>query len=637
MRLAAVALASLVAGHSSFAKEPPDLMSSDLAAAFGTAPIMWGMRLSPSGMKLSAIQMHPSGVTVARVVDTATGTNKAVLSGRKDEFEVSWCDWANEERLLCGLRGLARGEQGIYFAVTRLMAAAADGSETKLLVDRRLQDRFTQFQDRVLDWLPDDPQHVLIQEPTSDGSGVSRLDIYDGTLSVVERPRQNTYDWIADGHGLPRLHQSITATTQRWYVHDALDAPWKVLRETPLDEPDAFSPIGFGENPNELLYYDNSDGRRALFALDLANGRDRRLVYSHDSFDVQSVLALGKYRRLVGATYVAERAHVQFFDARVGGIHDTLQTTLPDKTLAIIDESWDQRFYLVFVGGATDPGTYYRYDSETRTLGRIVEAYPSLAGRTFAEMKSVRYTAEDGTEIPGYLTLPPNRSGTGPAVVLPHGGPSARDYWAYDFLTQFLSASGYAVLQSNYRGSDGYGGAWLGDGGFRGWRRALGDIAAGASYLASEGIAERERICVVGWSYGGYAALMSAVEHPELYRCAASIAGVSDPKALSAAMRQFVGGLSARRFIGAGEDVFEAGSPLARVGEIDMPVLLVHPRKDANVPFAQSETFARALERAGKEFEFVEYEEAEHDISPERYRIDLLARLAEFLDGQIGR
>jgi dipeptidyl aminopeptidase/acylaminoacyl peptidase len=635
MRLVATWLAAFVACPTSFAEEPTTLKTSELAIAFGTAPIMWGMRLSPSGMKLSAIQMHESGVTVARVVDTATGINKAVLSGRKDEFEVSWCDWANEERLLCGLRGLWRGQQGVFFAATRLMAVAADGSETRLLVDRRLDGGFTQFQDRVLDWLPDDPRHVLIQVPISDGSGVSRLDIYSGDLSVVERPKRTTYTWIADGHGLARLYETTTNFTQRWYSRDAVEAPWKLLRESPLSEPGAFAPIGFGENRDELLYFDNHEGRRALFALDLANGRDRKLVYSHEEFDVDTVLSLGKYQRLAAATYVAERTHVQFFDKRVAAIHEAIERTLPGRTVAILDESWDQRFYLVVVGSATDPGTYYRFDSESRTLGRIVDMYPSLAGITLAEVKPIRYEAEDGVEIPGYLTLPPNRGPAAPAVVLPHGGPSARDYWTYDFLAQFLAASGYAVLQSNYRGSDGYGSDWLGEGGFRGWRRALGDIAAGARYLVDEGIANPEHICVVGWSYGGYAALMSAIEHGDMYRCAVSIAGVSDPLTLSAAMRQYVGGLGSRTFIGAGDDVFKAGSPLARVDEVDLPVLLIHPREDANVPFAQTESFAQALRRANKEFEFVEYEQAEHDIAPERYRIDLLARLAEFLDTRL--
>src|SRR5690606_36164036 len=156
-------------------------------------------------------------------------------------------------------------------------------------------------------------------------------------------------------------------------------------------------------------------------------------------------------------------------------------------------------------------------------------------------------------------------------------------------------------------------------------------------YLVDEGIADPEHICIVGWSYGGYAALMSAVEHGELYRCVASIAGVTDPRGLSSAMRQFIGGLGARAFIGAGEEVFKVGSPLERVAEIEPPVLLVHPHKDANVPFSQSQTFASALRRAGKDFEFIEYEEAEHSIVPERYRIDLLTRLAAFLDEHTGR
>jgi dipeptidyl aminopeptidase/acylaminoacyl peptidase len=162
-------------------------------------------------------------------------------------------------------------------------------------------------------------------------------------------------------------------------------------------------------------------------------------------------------------------------------------------------------------------------------------------------------------------------------------------------------------------------------------------VTAGTKYLVDEGIADPERICTVGWSYGGYAALMSVVEHGDLYRCVVSIAGVTDPRSLSNASRQFVGGLGARTFIGVGEEVFVQGSPRERVAEIDVPVLLVHPREDANVPFAQSETFASALERAGKKVELVEYDEAEHDIEPERYRIDLLTRLGEFLDAHIGQ
>ena len=286
--------------------------------------------------------------------------------------------------------------------------------------------------------------------------------------------------------------------------------------------------------------------------------------------------------------------------------------------------------------GDRDPGTYYRFDAANNALQTISRVYPSLAERELAPMREVNYRAADGTPIPAYLTVPPNRAGAGPAVLLPHGGPAARDYWSYDFLAQFLAANGYAVLQSNYRGSAGYGRAWAGDGGFRGWRRAVDDIRDGARYLVEAGIAAPDEICIVGWSYGGYAALMSSIEDPAAYRCAVSIAGVTDPRALGRAMRNFVGGLEAQTFIGTDDDVTKAGSPLERAEELAVPVLLVHPRKDINVPFQQSADLFRALRRADKAVDFVEYEHAEHSIIPERYRKDLLTRLAAFLETHIG-
>src|SRR6185503_15933895 len=230
--------------------------------------------------------------------------------------------------------------------------------------------------------------------------------------------------------------------------------------------------------------------------------------------DVAGVYSLGRFERLVAVGYVDERPHLEFFDQGLAAIHSGLAAVFPGKNVSVTDESWDQRYYLVFVSSDEDPGQYYRLDTMTNRLGKVSPAYPLLADRKLATMTPIRYAADDGVEIPAYLTLPSNRSGPVPAVILPHGGPSARDYWSYDFLVQYLAASGYAVLQSNYRGSDGYGAEWQGEGGFRGWRRAIDDITAGTRYLVDEGIADPERICAVGWSYGGYAALLSFLENP---------------------------------------------------------------------------------------------------------------------------
>jgi dipeptidyl aminopeptidase/acylaminoacyl peptidase len=238
---------------------------------------------------------------------------------------------------------------------------------------------------------------------------------------------------------------------------------------------------------SELLFFDRHDGRRALFMVDLANDRERRLVFAHPSLDVAGVSALGKHERLVGAGYVEDRPHLHFFDPRIEEIHGLLLRQFPGQMISVADESWDQRFYLVFASTDREPGSHYRLDADGRQLLRIARAYPALAARELAPMQAIRYRAEDGVEIPIYLTLPPGSRPEGlSAVILPHGGPSARDYWSYDFLVQFLAANGYAVLQSNYRGSAGYGADWEGEGGFRQWRRAVADITAGARHLIRE-------------------------------------------------------------------------------------------------------------------------------------------------------
>lgn len=635
MRSAAV-FSAIVGGamcSASLAEDPQKLETSPVAQAFGAPPAMWRLGLSPDGTKIVFVQSVPEGPTIARVLDMSTKKATVVLAGKPREFDVSWCDWATNSRLLCGVRGIVELYGGHRLvAATRLIAVNADGSKIKVVLERKA-DEYTQFQDRIVDWLPDDPDNVLVQLPSPTGSGVARLNVETGELKTETRIREGVYSWISDGYGAPRLYEMVTSSLRRWFVRETPDASWQILRETELDDlEDEFSPVGFGESRSELLYYGSNEGRTALFALDLEHHRTR-LVYAHPTFDVDDVIALGKHHRLVAAAYSDDRPHLHFFDARIEKLQQTLDKYFAGKLVSVIDEDWSQRYYLVFVASDTDAGSYYRFDFEKLLLELIVHAYPALGDRKLAPMRAIRYPAADGVQVPAYLTLPVDRSaGPLPAVVLPHGGPSARDYWSYDFLVQYLVASGYAVLQSNYRGSDGYGREWLGKGGYRDWRRAISDITAGADYLVREGIADPRRLCVVGWSYGGYAALMSAIEEPTRYRCVASVAGVTDPGALSTNALRFVGGSRAFAFIGADDDeVRNAGSPNARADAIRVPIFLAHARQDLNVPFEQSANLTKTLRRAHKDVEFVEYEDAEHDISPERYRVDLLTRLGAFL------
>lgn len=604
--------------------EDGELKTSPLAVAFGSQPDFLSLRLSPEGDKLVFTQYHPDGFEFARVLDLKN--LKFTDNLLKDYYEqinhttetVS-CVWANNERLLC--------------MTYQMVGVNYDGKDIRML------------EGGVIDLLADDPNHVLISLYAKDfeqmifdrKTRVGVLDIYTGKVTY-QTGLQKGARWFSDGHGMPRLYHTISDDYRRWYARKPKGDKvfWEILHEIKGDNfKDQFTPVGFADNPDELLYLDMHEGRTALFSMDLAHDRTTHLVFAHDRVDVMGVKALGKYDRVVAAAYVDDKFRYYFFDKDIQRIYELITPLFPEYNVGIIDEDWNRRYYLVAVGSDTEPSAYYRYDSQNFKLQRIASISSELKDRKLAPMKEITYPALDKVSIPAFLTLPDGEKKTGlPAVILPHGGPSSRDIWGFDPLVQFLTANGYAVLQSNYRGSTGYGEAWFGDGAFRNWKTVASDVNDGAKYLIDEGIADPNKICVVGWSFGGYAAMMSAIGNPSLYQCIVSIAGVSDPRTLDLRMRRYEGGELYREFIGA-DVIGDQGSPLKRAGEIQSPVLLVHAQGDVNVPFNHGKLMYEALKKNNKSVEFIQYEQARHEIKPEKYRIDLFTRLAEFLDQHI--
>jgi len=622
-------------------------------------PALWNVRMSPDGTKVSFLQMHPDDLPILRVLDLTSGKANLALASTRDGFDLQWCDWANNERLLCSFYGVS-GVWGLSTAsgeylITRLVAINADGSEMKVLLQRQAEGHYSQFLDDVVDWLVDDPKHVLATLPNimpgsivdehrrsqsaMKGFSVRRVDIYTGDTGAPVEKHSGYGSWMSDGHGLARLYFHMTTYHASWKYRPSGKTKWRKLHKRKLsDLDDHYYPVGFGEDLDALLVVKPHDGRFALWSVDLKGKRSDEIVFSHPEVDVRRTLVLGKFNRTVAIEYLTDRPRLHFFDDSVGKISKMLTAYYSGKTVSVIDESWDLRYYIVHVESDRDPGVYYRFDVENKKLLRISHQYPQLESRSLSPMKPVRYTARDGIDIPGYLTLPQNvKEGALPAVIFPHGGPTSRDYWQFDWMVQFFAAKGYAVLQSNYRGSAGYGLDWTGKGGFRAWRTAINDLTDGAQYLVEQGVVDPARICVVGWSYGGYAALMSGVEEPARYRCLVSIAGVTDPETLIEDWKYFIEKFTMQKFISRSNEVVKRGSPLKRVSEIRAPVLLFHGDEDVNVRVHHSKKMASALRGARKSVEYIEYEDVEHSIRRNGYRVDMLDRIGSFLDAHIGQ
>jgi dipeptidyl aminopeptidase/acylaminoacyl peptidase len=309
-------------------------------------------------------------------------------------------------------------------------------------------------------------------------------------------------------------------------------------------------------------------GRQALYRIKLDGSGKKELVLGRDDVDVDELIVIGRQRR-VGVGYATDKRRAEYFDPALKTLAAALGKALPGKPqVDFVSASEDESKLLLFAGSDVDPGQYYLFDKGTHKLESLLPARGQLEGMKLAEMKPVTFPASDGTMIPGYLTIPPGSDGRNlPAIVMPHGGPSSRDEWGFDWLVQFFAVRGFAVLQPNYRGSSGYGADWYQKNGFQSWRTAIGDIDDAGKWLVSQGVAAPGKLAIVGWSYGGYAALQSGVAEPGLYKAIVAIAPVTDLERLRRDHVDYTDYKIVDRFIGHGEHV-ASGSPAQNAATI---------------------------------------------------------------------
>jgi dipeptidyl aminopeptidase/acylaminoacyl peptidase len=396
-------------------------------------------------------------------------------------------------------------------------------------------------------------------------------------------------------------------------------------------------PIAIDSANNAAFVFKKLDGRYAVYRVKLDGTMATELVYANPHVDVDDLAYVNRGARAIGVTFTEERTQRIYFDPEFSALARSLARAIP--TLPLIDfmeTSTDGTRILVHAGSDTDAGRYYVFDRTARSLNEILMVRPQLEHVAGATVRAVSYPAADGTQVPAYLTLPPGGSGRGlPTVILPHGGPQSRDAWGFDWLPQYLAHLGYAVLQANFRGSGGFGDQWLQQNGFRGWRTSIGDINAGARWLAAQGIGDPNRMAILGWSYGGYAALQAAATEPTLFKAVVAIAPVTDLQQAKDDFRAYTSSSNVSDYIGTGPHVAE-GSPLRNAASITAPVLLFHGDRDLNVNVIHSRRMDEALRGAGKVSELTIFPGLEHDLADSQARVRMLTRIGAFLASAIG-
>jgi dipeptidyl aminopeptidase/acylaminoacyl peptidase len=602
---ALITLAAIAAlqPHAARAEVPETLLTSPLAELFGAPPTFGSPKLSPKGDQMIFLQQDEAGVRILGLVDFSTGEIMNIWSGEVDDHQVEWCEWANEDRLLCE-----------FLEVTQ-----RDNNPVAFIKYFSLDTQGTEFQrielcGRNIDWLPEDPETIM----SVCGARIFFVNLYSRYAMRAGLNRTNSDLMVTDGHGSARLARQ-RMLTDRWYARNDPDDRWRrIYRSRGQRFEDPFQPVGFGEDLDEVLHIAWNSERWGLYAKNLSGDLDDRLVFVDSNVDVEHVDRIGAYNRAVAVTYLDGGPRQFVFDERVAAIQQLAGASLPGTTIEVIDESWDQRFYLIRANTPNHAGQLFRIDAVEESVDLIGPEYSHLADTPLAMTRTVVFPGSDGGQISGHLTLPVNGVFPAPVVMMPRAAPDRSDVMSPHYLVQFLSANGYAVFRVNQRGPAEYGGNWAPNKVIVGSAQTASDLTAASEFLIEEGIAAPGRICGAGRDIGAYAALMTALENPDLFACIFSIGGNTDP-------REFFFGMPSLVYT-----MLEESSPVQRAAEFQPPILLFSDRAAR-----QSESLEDALARANRDVTSVEYVNARPQFDEKPIRVDMLTRIDAFLAEQL--
>jgi len=615
------------------------------AEAFGQLENFESISLSPEGNRLASLRNYKGRIVlVTQSLNPGKKDQLYITSFKEGEF--NWFHWLSNDRLAVSIRFPAR-RYGSKSTETRLIAQNWDRKNPVNLIKRqkrKYSSRGTstvswvsQFQDNIVSFLPNDPDHILL---ALDGKQINYPDVYLVDVNNADRSRMvktwgHVVDWMADKKGVVRLGTSMYKSKTRIIYRESADDSWRTIaRYDVIDDDIPFDPVGFSPDP-KVIYVTklNEQGYQAYYRYNLEKGEFVGTIASRDDANITGI-DIDEQGNIRSYTYLDDTYHRVNNTKLWQSMARMLAKNFPGEQAYVISYSKDKKKFILHVSSPTNPGDYYLLDLNTHKLDWFAEAYPGLDDKKLSPMKPVTYKARDGLVIPAYLSLPKGvKDAHGlPTIILPHGGPFARDAYGFDFMVQFLTTRGYAVLQMNYRGSTGYSAAYE-EAGHNEWGgKMLDDITDGARWMIAEGYADPKRICIVGASYGGYAALQSLVREPGLYKCSVALAPVTSMSRLFRDFKTFLGVKD--RYLpyikndkGSLSDI----SPYSHVDEITVPVLLLHGTADRRVDYKHSESFADRMKRKHKNIRFVTLKDGDHHLSRQEHRVTFLKEMGKFL------
>jgi dipeptidyl aminopeptidase/acylaminoacyl peptidase len=617
--------------------------------AYGATPAIEHIQLSPSGELIARITVR--GETRSLAI-TRVANGEDLFVGDISVLKVRDLRWIGEGRVL------------VVTSQTRSIASL--GVPRSELFFGQVVDLESRRVIQVLDRTPDvlavlygpasvrstsdgDTLFVRGVNVTNDQISLHRIDLRTGRGRSVAYMDRNTDDYVLDGEGEVIAMGRYNELSGRWSLRlpegRGYREVWTI--DAPVDTP-TFHGMGrtprtivIGADRPDLASEDDESGiSDVLFEVNVDTGDWSRLPFEHHP---DFLVHHPQTRLLIGGGRTEEAGdRYEFLDAQASRRWRSVERAFRDKAPKLV--SWNDALNRIVVFTDTgEAGRYQLVDFDRGVADILADAYPAIGPEQVGAVRSINYAARDGLEIPGYLTLPPGVSEPSglPLVVLAHGGPASRDVAGFDWWAQALASRGYAVLQANFRGSTGYSRAFL-EAGYGEWGRKMQtDLSDGVRWLAAEGVIDPARVCIVGASYGGYAAMAGLTLDSDVYRCGVSVGGLSDLRRMvnwEARLERHRDSQTVRywnRFMGAArlnDRALDELSPVYLAASVESPLLLIHGKDDTVVPIEQSRIMAEALRRSSKPVEFVELPGEDHWLSRPETRRQMLVETVRFLE-----
>jgi dienelactone hydrolase len=665
-RLAALILCSV--SFSAVAQEPPakPMRALSLGDLYSERNIV-DTAISTSGRYLSAIIRREKDDLLV-VVDLSTGERKVIQrvgfeeAGKGLKLQMTTIYWKSDERMLLRLSVWPEDPLNFYTVSgnkisrmgERMVSLSRDGLKSVFLLGTNRNSALEGAYDLgdIMSFLPADPDHVLMTIDGANGRSLFKVNLLTGRGEIIERPMESVMSWWLDVNGNPVVRMTMSKGTVRLYRKDEEKKwrPFYKMRVREMQERAEYEPVAPSDDPDKYYVLAHPEGhdRVGLYLYDLKNEKFGEPIIENPTYDLLSAQISRDGKRVVRHCYMAHVRICEFSDAKVNAHMRGLRKFFEESANVYVnDASEDGKTILLFVEGPRDPPAHYYYQIDQKGIESIGSVRKSLEDVVRPRASVVSWKARDGKDINGYLTVPgdaPATAGKLPLIVHPHGGPEARDHLSYDPWVQYFVSRGYAVFQPNFRGSDGFGRSFA-ESGYGEWGRKMqDDITDGVKALAEQGTIDPARMCIVGASYGGYAALAGVSLTPDQYKCAVSIAGISD-------LDDFIGWR--KRNWGSDSDGYtywlkaigdpdrdaqklREVSPLQLADKIKVPVLLIHGTDDFIVPIAQSRAMKKALDRAGKKTELIELAKEGHTFLMAENEMIALSSIGGFLWTNLG-